>query len=271
MKELQDRILKDGQVIGTNILKVNKFINHQVDPVLMEHIGEDFANHFADKGITKVVTIESSGIAPALMAAAKMNVPLVILKKQPSKTLHNDLYQTQVTSFTTEKSYELTLSRDVISEDDNILLIDDFMADGEAATGAIRLLRMAHATVAGIGILIEKSFQPGRRKINEQGYEVYSLARIKYMDEYQIDFIEENYTLEVSSPGADRKLTKEREFLYYIGREVDVKLYKAENGVKEFTGVLKDYKDKTAFVELDGEVKEIPVKQAVYIRLSFKF
>ena len=180
MKELQDRILKDGQVIGTNILKVNKFINHQVDPVLMEHIGEDFANHFADKGITKVVTIESSGIAPALMAAAKMNVPLVILKKQPSKTLHNDLYQTQVTSFTTEKSYELTLSRDVISEDDNILLIDDFMADGEAAT------------VAGIGILIEKSFQPGRRKINEQGYEVYSLARIKYMDEYQIDFIEEN-------------------------------------------------------------------------------
>ena len=174
MKELQDRILKDGQVIGTNILKVNKFINHQVDPVLMEHIGEDFANHFADKGITKV------------------NVPLVILKKQPSKTLHNDLYQTQVTSFTTEKSYELTLSRDVISEDDNILLIDDFMADGEAATGAIRLLRMAHATVAGIGILIEKSFQPGRRKINEQGYEVYSLARIKYMDEYQIDFIEEN-------------------------------------------------------------------------------
>lgn len=192
MKELQDRILKDGQVIGTNILKVNKFINHQVDPVLMEHIGEDFANHFADKGITKVVTIESSGIAPALMAAAKMNVPLVILKKQPSKTLHNDLYQTQVNSFTTEKSYELTLSRDVISEDDNILLIDDFMADGEAATGAIRLLRMAHATVAGIGILIEKSFQPGRRKINEQGYEVYSLARIKYMDEYQIDFIEEN-------------------------------------------------------------------------------
>ena len=86
-----------------------------------------------------------------------------------------------------------------------------------------------------------------------------------------VDFIEENYTLEVSSPGADRKLTKEREFLYYIGREVDVKLYKAENGVKEFTGVLKDYKDKTAFVELDGEVKEIPVKQAVYIRLSFKF
>ncbi len=85
------------------------------------------------------------------------------------------------------------------------------------------------------------------------------------------DFIENNYTLEVSSPGADRKLAKEREFLYYIGREVDVKLYKAENGVKEFTGILKNYNDKTAFIETDGEIKEIPVKQAVYIRLSFKF
>ncbi len=85
------------------------------------------------------------------------------------------------------------------------------------------------------------------------------------------DFIENEYTLEVSSPGADRKLVKDREFAYYIGREVDVKLYKAENGVKEFTGILKDYKDKTAFIELDGEIKEIPAKQAVYIRLSFKF
>ena len=192
MKELQDRILKDGLVIGTDILKVNKFINHQVDPVLMADIGKEFATHFKDKAITKVVTIESSGIAPALMTAIEMGVPLVILKKQPSKTLHNDLYQTEVTSYTTEKHYELCLAKDVISENDHVLLIDDFLADGEAATGSIRLLRMAHATVAGIGILIEKSFQPGREKLNDQGYEVYSLARIKYMDEYQIDFIEEH-------------------------------------------------------------------------------
>lgn len=99
--------------------------------------------------------------------------------------------------------------------------------------------------------------------------EMFSKAVEEPLDEE--DFIENNYTLEVSSPGADRKLTKEREFLYYLGREVDVKLYKAENGVKEFTGILKDYRDKTAFIEADGEVKEIPVKQAVYIRLSFKF
>lgn len=192
MKELQDRILKEGKVIGTHILKVDKFINHQVDPVLMEHIGEEFAEYFKEKGITKVVTIESSGIAPALMAASKMKVPLVILKKQPSKTLHDNLYQTEVTSYTTEKHYELTLAKDVISSDDHVLIVDDFLADGEAATGAIRLLRMAHATVAGIAILVEKSFQPGRQKLIDQGYDVYSLARIKYMDEYQIDFIEEN-------------------------------------------------------------------------------
>lgn len=191
MKELQDRILKDGEVKETNILKVNKFINHQVDPILMERIGEEFANHFKDKGVTKVVTIESSGIAPGYATAAKLSIPLVILKKQPSKTLHDNLYQTEVTSFTTGKNYELTLAKDVISENDHVLLIDDFLADGEAATGSIRLLRMAHATVAGVGILIEKSFQPGRQKLNDQGYEVFSLARIKYMDEYQIDFIDE--------------------------------------------------------------------------------
>lgn len=99
--------------------------------------------------------------------------------------------------------------------------------------------------------------------------EMFSKAVEEFLD--ADDFIENEYTLEVSSPGADRKLVKDREFAYYIGREVDVKLYKAENGVKEFTGILKDYKDKTAFIELDGEIKEIPAKQAVYIRLSFKF
>ena len=190
MKELQDRILKDAQVIDTNILKVNKFINHQVDPVLMEHIGEDFANHFADKGITKVVTIESSGIVPALMAAVKMNVPLVILKKQPSKVLNDHLFQTEVSSFTKGTSYELTLSSKFISEKDHVLIIDDFLANGEAATGAIRLIRKAHATVAGIGILIEKSFQPGHEKLVSQGFDVYPLVRIGHMQAGQIEFLE---------------------------------------------------------------------------------
>lgn len=190
MRKLQERILSDGTVVGNTILKVDQFINHQVDPELMEEIGVEFASHFNGKGITKIVTIESSGIAPALMTARKMNVPLVILKKHQSKVLNNNLHQTEVTSFTTQNTYELTMSADVISSDDHVLIIDDFLADGEAATGAIRLIRMAHATVAGIGILIEKSFQPGHQKLTDQGFDVYSLARIKEMDESHISFME---------------------------------------------------------------------------------
>jgi xanthine phosphoribosyltransferase len=191
MKELKERIVRDGVVIPPNILKVGSFLNLQVDPVLMEQVGNDFAAYFSGKGVTKVATIESSGIAPALMCARAMNVPLVILKKKPSRILNQNIYQTEVTSFTTQTSYELTLSSDYISEDDHVLIIDDFLADGEAATGAIRLIRMAHATVAGIGILIEKSFQPGHDKLVAQGFDVYAQARIASMDENGVHFIEE--------------------------------------------------------------------------------
>ena len=178
MKLLEEKVLKEGIAMNENILKVDGFINHQVDPALMKAIGEDFASHFQDKGITKVVTIESSGIAPALMTAAAMQVPLLILKKSPSKVLNKNMYQTVVTSYTKGTSYELTLAGHLISEHDHVLIIDDFLANGEAATGAIRLIRKAHATVAGIGILIEKSFQPGRAKLEEQGFCVYAQVRV---------------------------------------------------------------------------------------------
>ena len=191
MKELQERIKKDGNAINEDILKVDSFINHQVDPELMAHIGEEFANHFKDRGITKIATIESSGIAPALMTAQCMGLPLIILKKQPSKVLNDHLFQTEVTSFTKGTSCELTLSSKFISENDHVLIIDDFLASGEAATGAIRLLRKAHATIGGIGILIEKSFQPGHEKLVSQGFDVYSLARISHLAENEIEFIEE--------------------------------------------------------------------------------
>lgn len=191
MKLLQDRILSEGQALNEHILKVDGFINHQVDPLLMKEIGKEFAAHFKDRGITRIATIESSGIAPAMMAALELNVPLLILKKQPSKVLNTDLYQTEITSFTKGTSYELTLSRKFVSEKDHVLIIDDFLANGEAATGAIRLLRLAHATIAGLGIVIEKSFQPGRKKLLDQGIEVYSLARIARMGENLIEFIDE--------------------------------------------------------------------------------
>lgn len=192
MKMLEEKILAEGKAMGEDILKVDSFVNHQVDPVLMQQIGTAFADHFKDKGITKVVTIESSGIAPALMTALALNVPMVILKKQPSKVLNDDLYQTVVTSFTKGTSYELTLSQKFINESDHVLIIDDFLANGEAATGAIRLIRLAHATVAGVGILIEKSFQPGRQKLNDQGFEVYSLARVAKLEKDFISFIPED-------------------------------------------------------------------------------
>lgn len=191
MKLLEERILADGKAVDENILKVDSFINHKVDPILMQQIGEEFAAHFKDQGITKIVTIESSGIAPALTTAIAMQIPMVILKKEPSKILNKELYQTVVTSYTKGTSYELTLAMNQINENDHVLIIDDFLANGEAATGAIRLIRKAHATIAGLGILIEKSFQPGREKLEEQGIYVYSLARISKLAENVIEFIEE--------------------------------------------------------------------------------
>ena len=154
MKELQEKILNEGTAVNETVLKVDGFLNHQVDPVLMHKIGEDFANYFKDRGITKVFTIESSGIAPAVMAAIKLGVPMVILKKQQSKILNGEVYQTKVTSFTKGTSYELTLSKKYIDKDDKILLIDDFLANGEAAQGGVRLIEEAGATIEGIGIVI---------------------------------------------------------------------------------------------------------------------
>lgn len=189
MKFLEDKILADGIAVNEDILRVDSFINHQVDPELMMQIGKAFSEHFKDQGITKVATIESSGIAPALTCAMALNVPMIILKKQPSKILNSDLYQTVVTSYTKGLSYELTLSKKYITENDHVLIIDDFLANGEAATGALRLIRKAHATIAGIGVIIEKSFQPGREKLVSQGIEVYSLARISKMSKDHVEFI----------------------------------------------------------------------------------
>ena len=157
----------------------------------MKEIGEEFARHYDGQGITKVVTIESSGIAPALMTALALNVPMIILKKQPSSVLNQNLYQTVVTSYTKSTSYELTMSQDYISDKDHVLIVDDFLSNGEAATGAIRLIRKAHATIAGLGVLVEKSFQPGREKLEEQGLDIYALARISKLEAGVIEFVQE--------------------------------------------------------------------------------
>ena len=190
MKVLEERILKDGKALNRDVLLVDSFLNHQVDPQLMAEIGKEFAALVKDMGITRVVTIESSGIAPAQMTALEMKLPLVIMKKANSRIMENAL-QTEVVSFTKNKRYLLTVKPEYIKKGDKVLLIDDFMANGEAAAGAIRLIEHIGAEVTAIGIVIEKSFQPGRRVLEEKGYKVFSLARGAAMTEGKISFVEE--------------------------------------------------------------------------------
>lgn len=188
MKALEEKIKQYGHALSETVLKVDSFVNHQVDPQLMQQIGKTFAEYYKDRGITKVFTIESSGIAPALTTALELGVPLVILKKQTNKVVNGDVYQTNITSFTKGTSYELTLSASYINPDDHILIIDDFLANGEAASGASRLVESAGASIVSIGILIEKSFQKGRKRLEDAGYEIVSLARISRLGKGLIEF-----------------------------------------------------------------------------------
>ena len=189
MKSLKERIVNNGRALNETVLKVDSFLNHGVDSKLMYEVGTCFKEYFQNKGATKIFTIESSGIAPTVMTALQMNLPMVTLKKQTSKILNGGVYQTTVHSFTKNSDYELTLSKKFINKDDNIIIIDDFLANGEAALGAIRLVEEAGAKVCGIGIVIEKSFQPGRKMLEEKGYDIYSLARIKKLGKDLIEFV----------------------------------------------------------------------------------
>lgn len=188
MELLKQKILSEGRALNEHVLLVDGFLNHQVDAELMQAVGDEFAARFADAGITRVVTIESSGIAPAVMTALKMNVPMVIMKKSMSSILQDDILQTEVFSFTKNKSYQLTLKRQFVNPGDKVLVIDDFLANGEAAFGAIRIIEQAGAEVAGIGTVIAKAFQPGMRKLREAGYRVEALAPVSRMAENVIEF-----------------------------------------------------------------------------------
>lgn len=191
MELLKNRIRRDGIALNEDILLVDSFLNHQVDPELMREIGLEFARRFADAGITRVVTIESSGIAPAVMTALALNVPMVIMKKQHSRILNAELLETEVFSFTKNASYTLTVKPKYILPGDKVLVIDDFLANGEAAFGAIRLTEQAGAAVAGIGAVIAKAFQPGTEKLRSAGYRVEALAPVTKMGPDGICFEEE--------------------------------------------------------------------------------
>lgn len=190
MEELVKRIQQDGDVLGDGVLKVDSLINHQVDPLLMEQMGNLFAEVFAQRNITKVVTIESSGIAPAIFCALKLNVPMIFARKSKSLTMNEELLTASVYSFTKQVTSTISISRKFLSEEDNVLIIDDFLANGQAAKGLIELCQQAGASVEGIGILIEKSFQDGRQLLEDMGIQVVSLARVESLKNGQVTFLE---------------------------------------------------------------------------------
>ena len=191
MKFMTERIAREGRALNEDVLLVDSFLNHQVDMELMRQCGDAFAEHFRGKGITRVLTVESSGIAPAGMAALALGVPLVFLKKKTSRITAGDVYQTPVQSFTKGTRYELTVASRYLPAGEKVLFIDDFLAMGEAALGVARLVKEAGSEIAGIGIVIEKSFQPGRKKLEAAGFDVFSLTRVKTMREGAIEFVEE--------------------------------------------------------------------------------
>ena len=182
MQLLKERILKDGVVKPGNILKVDSFLNHQMDIDLINEIGKEFKARFSDCPITKILTIEASGIGIACIAAQYFHVPVVFAKKSQSVNLDGEMYCTKIESFTHKKVYDVIVSKKYIGKDDHILLIDDFLANGCALEGLINLVQSAGATVEGIGIAVEKGFQEGGKRIREKGVQLESLAIVDAMD-----------------------------------------------------------------------------------------
>ncbi|MDY5332897.1 MAG: xanthine phosphoribosyltransferase [Porcincola intestinalis] len=183
MKLLEDRIRKDGVVKPGNILKVDSFLNHQMDVELFNKMGEEFKRLYADAPITKILTIEASGIGIACIAAQHFHVPVVFAKKSQSVNLDGEMYTAKIESFTHKRTYDVIVAKKFISPDDHILIIDDFLANGCACLGLIDIIRSAGATVEGVGIAVEKGFQKGGELIRKQGIRVESLAIIESMDD----------------------------------------------------------------------------------------
>ena len=189
MKLLEDRIRKDGKIIGTEILKVDSFLNHQLDVALFREMAREWKRRFEGTRVTKILTIEASGIAMAVIAAEAFgDCPVVFAKKSRTSNLPDDAYTTKVASFTHGKTYDVLVSKRFLTPDDSVLVIDDFLANGEALSGLIDLVRQSGGTVSGCCIAIEKAFQGGGEKIRSLGYRVESLAKIASMNGSSIEF-----------------------------------------------------------------------------------
>ena len=192
MELLKQRIRRDGTVKGTDVLKVDSFLNHQMDVELFAEIGKEFLRRFEGCGVNKILTIEASGIGIACVTAQFFHCPVIFAKKSQTKNIDGAVYSTKVESFTHGRIYDVIVSKKFLGPEDKVLIIDDFLANGAALEGLIDLVHQAGAQLSGAGIVIEKAFQPGGDRLRAKGIRVESLARIKSMNEETgVEFVEE--------------------------------------------------------------------------------
>ena len=192
MRLLQERIRRDGKVLPGNLVKVDGFLNHRVDTALLREIAHEFKRLFPTEGLTAVLTVEASGIPLATICAEEFGVPLVFAKKAKSDNIEGGLYQSEIFSYTYKKKVTLLVSRQWLGRDDRVLIVDDFLANGEALRGLVEIVGQAGAELVGIGVAVEKGFQPGGRRLRESGYNLKSLAIIDAADENGFVFREED-------------------------------------------------------------------------------
>lgn len=189
MELLKEKIRTEGRVVSEKILKVDSFLNHQIDPLLMQALGQEFAQRFQGEKITKVLTLEASGIAVAIMTALALKVPLIFAKKKRPSTMITQAYFGRVHSYTKDEDVDIMVSKNYLNSNDHILVIDDFLATGEAARGMVEIVEQAGAVLVGVGIVIEKAFQEGGQLLRDSGVRVESLARIAKLEKDMIHFV----------------------------------------------------------------------------------
>ena len=191
MESLGRKVKEDGVVIDEKILKVDGFLNHQIDAKLMNDVGKTFYESFTDAGITKILTIEASGIAPAIMASFHFDVPCLFAKKAKPSTLKDGFYSTDIHSFTKNKTSTVIVSEEFLGADDKVLIIDDFLANGDASLGLNDIVKQANATTVGVGIVVEKSFQNGRQRLEDAGLYVSSLCKVASLEGNKVTLLGE--------------------------------------------------------------------------------
>jgi xanthine phosphoribosyltransferase len=198
VQRLQERICSEGKIVSPTILKVDSFLNHQVDPVLTMDIGREIAKRFQGESITKVLTIEASGIHFAHATAFALGVPFVYAKKRRAVTQNDDVYSASIYSYTKQTKYEVCIAKSYLTESDVVLIVDDILAQGESLIGLANMIESSRAKLVGAGIVIEKSFQPGRAKLESMGIKVHALARIASMENGKIEFLQSDSEKEVA-------------------------------------------------------------------------